>query len=120
MKKKKRHSLPHRVWYGPDKMRAAYLAGQGMSSREIALAVGGTTGSRIRAMLNSHGIPLMRSAGNEDVLSVRWKRGDREALNKAASRLDREPEELAALIIRKVLASNPKLLSELVHEHDVI
>lgn len=120
MTKRKRSPLPPRVWYGPDKMRAAFYAGQGKSAVEIAQFLGGTDAPRVRAMLNNHGIPLIRSAGNEDILLVRWKRQDREALNKAAARLDRDTSDLAALIVRKVLAADPKLLSELVHEFDVV
>lgn len=120
MTKRKRSPLPPRVWYGPDKLRAAYLAGQGKSGTEIAQILGGTDGPRVRAMLNTHGIPLMRAAGNEDILYVRWKRQDRETLNRVAARLDRDPADLAALIVRKVLAADPKLLGELVHELDVV
>lgn len=111
---------PPRVWYGQDKLRAAYYAGQGKSGKEIAQIIGGTDPARVRAMLNSHGIPLMRQAGSEDVLLIRWKRADREALNRTANRLDRDPGDLAALIVRKVLAADPSLLSELVHEFDVV
>lgn len=111
--------LPRRPWYGPDKLRAAYLAGLGMSANEIARVIGGTNGPRVRAMLRVHDIRLLREKGGEDILHIRWKTGDRQKLNSMADQLDREPGELAALIVRKVLA-DPRLLRDLVHELDVV
>lgn len=118
-RKRRPPALPRRPWYGPDKLRAAYMAGQGASAGEIAKAIGGTTADRIRAMLRVHGIPLMREKGGEDILFVRWKVSDRERLNRAADVLDREPGELAALIVRRAL-ERPNLIKELVHELDVV
>lgn len=117
---RRRAPLPRRTWYGPDKLRAAYMAGQGASAGEIAQAIGGTSGPRVRVMLRAHGIQLMRERGGEDILFVRWKRGDREALEKVALAMDRDGAELAALIVRKVLAADPSMLRELVHDLDVV
>lgn len=111
--------LPRRPWYGPDKLRAAYMAGQGASAGEIAKAIGGTTGDRVRAMLRVHGIPLMRKNSGEDILFVRWKTADRERLNRTADKLDRDPGELAALIVRRAMEKK-NLIEELVHELDVV
>lgn len=115
-----RSGMPRRVWYGPDKLRAAYLAGRGCSASEIAAAVGGTNAARVRAMLRTHDIPLLRGTGNEDVLQIRWKPQDGQALDAAADRLDREPSELAALIIRKTLALGDSALRTLIDELDVV
>lgn len=71
-------------------------------------------------MLRTHEIPLMREAGNEDILYIRWKREDRNKLNAIADRLDRDPAELAALIVRKVLEGGNKALDALVDQLDVI
>lgn len=117
---KRQRRIPPRVWYGQDKLRSAYYAGQGKSAEEIALIVGGTDASRVRSMLYAHGIPLMRKAGSDDVLLLRWKRTDRERLEVAAEALDRDAADLAALIIRKVLAGSPELLEGLIHEFDVV
>ena len=111
-------ALPRRPWYGPDKLRPAYLAGQGHSAGEIARIIGGTTGQRVRAMLRVHGIQLQRSAGNMDILQIVWKRADRAALDAAADRLDRDPGELAALIVRRVLEG--KKIDSLVNLLDVV
>lgn len=116
---KKPESLPRRPWYGPDKLRAAYMAGQGASANEIAEAIGGTAGNRVRSMLRAHGLPLMREHNGEDILFIRWKVADRQKLNAAADRLDRDPADLAAIIVRKVLADK-KLLDSLVHPLDVV
>lgn len=117
---RKPRKVPPRVWYGQDKLRAAYYAGQGKSGKEIAQIIGGTDASRVRAMLNAHGVPLLRQAGVEEALLIRWKRADRDALEKAAEIRDCDPADLAALIIRKVLSSDPDLLGGLVHEFDVV
>lgn len=116
---KKAPALPRRPWYGPDKLRAAFMAGQGASAGEIARAIGGTTPDRVRAMLRVHGIPLLREKSGEDILFVRWKVADRERLNRMADRLDREPGELAALIVRRAMERR-ELVEELVHELDVV
>lgn len=118
-RKRKPSALPRRPWYGPDKLRAAFMAGQGASAGEIAKAIGGTSADRVRAMLRVHGISLMREKGGEDILFVRWKVADRETLNRAADHLDRDPGDLAALIVRRAL-EKPSLVKELVHELDVV
>lgn len=110
----------NRVWYGPEKLRMAYYAGQGKSAHEIAEMMGSTTPKRVRAMLNAHELPLMRTTSVEDILFVRWKQTDRDALNKAAITLDRHPAELAALIVRKVLAGGDKAINTLVDKLDVL
>lgn len=117
---KTRTGMPRRVWYGPDKLRAAYLAGLGKSASEIAAAVGGTNAARVRAMLRTHDIPLLRGTGNEDVLVLRWKTQDRRSLNAVADRIDRDPDELAALILRKTLALGDSALRTLIDELDVV
>lgn len=117
-KKRKPAALPRRPWYGPDKLRAAFMAGQGASGGEIAKAIGGTTPDRVRAMLRVHGIPLMREKGSEDILFVRWKVADREALEKIAARMEREPGELAALIVRKAIAE--KAVEKMIDPLDVV
>lgn len=118
MSKKKNH-LPRRIWYGPDKLKAAYLAGEGRSAHEISQLIGGTTPQRVRAMLSDHGITLTRGVG-EDILTVRWKEGDRDRLDKAAARFDRPPDEVAALLLRKLLLENPDKIDGMIHELDVI
>ncbi|NKB83327.1 hypothetical protein HED51_06140 [Ochrobactrum grignonense] len=72
--KRAAEAMPRRVWYGPDKMRAAYLAGQGKSGEEIARIIGGTTAPRVRTMLHGHDIPLMRNGGHDDYCLLKWKR----------------------------------------------
>ncbi|MCT8999222.1 hypothetical protein [Chelativorans intermedius] len=109
---------PRKRWSTGDIIRAAHMAGQGASGGEIATVIGGTTGERVRAMLRVHGIPLLRNRGNEDILQIRWKREDRERLNALADRLDREPGELAALIVRKAMQG--KVVEKLVSELDVV
>lgn len=110
----------NRVWYGSEKLRMAYYAGQGKSAHQIAEMVGGTTPQRVRGMLNAHELPLMRTTSVEDILFVRWKQSDRDVLEKVAIRLDRHPAELAALIIRKVLAGGDKAVEALVDKFDVL
>jgi hypothetical protein len=109
---------PRRSWSLADRLRAAYLAGEGYGSAEIAEAVGGTTPARVRAMLRSVGLSLRRSTGT-DVLVIQWREGDRAVLNGTADRLDRKPADLAALVVRKALAE-PGLVEKLVDPSDVV
>jgi len=111
-------ALPSKTWHTADVLRAVYLAGQGKSAGEIARVIGGTTPDRVRAMLRAHGFGLMRTQGNEDILFVRWKSQDRAMLDAAADRLDREPGELAALIVRKALVE--KSVDKMVDRFDVV
>ena len=117
-KKRKPATMRRTEWNTANTMRAVYMAGQGASASEIARAIGGTTSDRVRSMLRFQGFSLMRSRSNQDVLFVRWKREDRAMLDAAADRMDREPGELAALIVRKAMAG--KLVDKLVDELDVV
>ena len=90
-----------------------------MTATEIARIIGGTTAPRVRSMLYAHGIPLLQDRGHTDILQVRWKRTDRDLLDQVADRSDRDPAELAALLIRKALAEKG-LAERLVHPMDVV
>lgn len=116
--KSKPAAPPRKKWNTADVLKAAYMAGQGASASQIAAVIGGTTPDRIRAMLRAHGFGLMRSQGNEDILFVRWKRDDRARLEATADRLDREPGELAALIVRRALVE--KSVEKMVDPLDVV
>lgn len=117
-KKRKPAALPSKTWHTADVLKAVYMAGRGASASEIARVISGTTPDRVRAMLRVNGFGLVREKGNEDVLFVRWKREDRAMLDAAADRMDREPGELAALIVRKALAD--KAVEKMVDPLDVI
>lgn len=117
-KNAKNRSIPYKKWHTSDVLRAVYLAGRGASAREIADQIGGTTPERVRAMLRNHGFGLMRSRTYEDILFVRWKTDDRQKLDAAADKLDRDPAELAALIIRRAL--DTRMVEKLVDPFDVV
>lgn len=114
----KTKSLPYRRWHAQDVVRASYLAGQGASSAEIARILGGTTAQRVRSMCREHGIKLQCSPTAPAIQQIVWKKADQDALNAEADALDREPGELAALILRRALER--KLGRDLVHEMDVV
>ncbi len=109
-----------RVWYGPDKLRAAYLAGQGKTGTEIAQILGGTTAARVVAMLHEHDIPLLRRGGYYTYTMLKWKVWDREQIEKHAAKRERTPAELAALIVRKVMEGGDKAIDALVDDLDTI
>ena len=117
-KRKAGAALPSKTWHTADVLKAVYMAGRGASASEIARVISGTTPDRVRAMLRVNGFGLVREKGNEDVLFVRWKREDRAMLDAAADRMDREPGELAALIVRKALAD--KAVEKMVDPLDVV
>lgn len=103
IRKRKQPALPSKRWNTGDVIRLAYLAGQGASAGEIAKVIGATTAERVRAAARFHGVQLLRGVGNEDILQVRWKREDRLKLDATADKMDRDPGELAALVLRKAL-----------------
>ena len=109
-----------RVWYGPDKLRAAFFAGQGKTPEQIALIIGGTTGPRVRTLLHQHGIGFSRENNASDQIMINWKKTDREMVEKPAAKRDRDPAELTALIARKVMQGGDKAIDALVSELDVI
>ena len=109
-----------RVWYGPDKMRAAYLAGQGKTGDEIAKVMGGTTAARVTALLHEHDIPMLRRGGYYTYTMLKWKVWDREQIEKHAAKRERTPGELAALIVRKIMQGGDKAIDALVDDLDTI
>ncbi|UWL59244.1 hypothetical protein NIK97_06725 [Brucella pseudintermedia] len=103
------------------KLAVAFLAGQGKSAAEIEKAINGEMSApAIRTMMNGYGMPLLRSSAAQDFLLVQWKLTDRELLEKHAAKREREAAELAAIIVRKVLAGGDRAIDALVSEFDVI
>lgn len=103
---------PRRPFFGPEKMRAAFLAGEGHSGGEIAAVLGGTTGAKIRAMLHTAGIKMQRRAGHHEIIRLDANRKDRRALDAAAFSRDLDPADLALELLRRVLAE-PVLIDNL-------
>lgn len=117
--RRRRPAIPPRPWYGPDKMRAAWMAGNGASADDIARTIGGTTAQRVRAMLRNHHLSLLRKSRGEDVLMIAWKESDRRRLNGAADALGYEPAELAAIILRKVLAGGISAIATMIDGENI-
>jgi len=115
---RKQPALPSKRWHTADVIRLAYLAGEGKSAGEIARIIGATTPERVRAAARFHGIQLLRGVGNEDILQVRWKREDRQKLDATADKMDRNPGELAALVLRKALGD--RSAEKMVDRFDVV
>ncbi|MBB4017046.1 hypothetical protein GGR16_002075 [Chelatococcus caeni] len=111
-----------RMWTEQDRVYAAYLAGTGATPAEIAALVGGTSAAYVGQVLRSFGLLNLRRPGrpNEDILTLRWKRSDRQRLNDIADRLDRDPEELLALIGRRVLDGGVDAVNALVDRFDTV
>lgn len=117
MARPRRKALPpRRVWVGQDKLRIAYYAGQGLSSGQISEAIGGTTPSRVRAFLSKNGLELHGRHGRR-VLRVLVRTSHAAAFASLAANREREPEEIAALLIRAAV-QRPELIDELIHEND--
>ncbi|ALA17187.1 MULTISPECIES: hypothetical protein [unclassified Chelatococcus] len=110
-----------RPWTEADVAYAAWLAGNGRTADEIAFLIGGTSAAVVAQVLRSRGLKSLRKRGEHiDVITVRWKNADRQRLNEIADRLDREPEELLALITRRVLDGGIDAVNALVDRYDVI
>lgn len=112
----RRSPIPPRPLYGPDMLRAAWMAGNGASADDIARAIGGTTAQRVRAMLRDHHLTLLRRG--EDVLTIAWNASDRRQLNGIADALNRDPGELAALILREALGRGINHIATLIDGGD--
>jgi|GEM_PF-2705493 len=103
------------------KLAVAFLAGQGKSAAEIEKAINGEMSApAIRTMMHSYGMPLLRSSAAQDFMLVQWKTTDRELLEKHAAKRERDPGELAALIVRRVLQGGDKAIDGLVDDLDTI
>lgn len=110
-----------RPWTEADTALAAYMAGRGATTDEIAFLIGGTSASCVAQVLRSFALaPLRRRGQHIDVMTVRWKNADRQRLNEIADRLDREPEELMALITRRVIEGGVEAVNALVDRYDVV
>ena len=77
---KKRRTLktPNRHYLPAEIVKAAFLAGQGVPSADIALQLGGTTGAKIAKQLHRYGVALLRK-GDDEVMQIRWSRRDQRA-----------------------------------------
>jgi hypothetical protein len=106
---------PIRPFYGREKMRAAFMAGQGMSGGEIAEILGGTTGGKIRSMLHNAGIRMLRRPGDHDVVRYDCTRKEGRALREAAFARDLDPSQLARTIVARALEF-PVLVDNLLDE----
>jgi hypothetical protein len=96
-------------------MRAAFMAGQGLSGGEIAEILGGTTGRKIRSMLHNAGIRMLRRPGDHDIVRYDCTRKEARALREAAFSRDLDPSELARTIVCRVLEF-PVLLDNLLDD----
>jgi hypothetical protein len=119
-KKPRRRAAPktiRRPFFGPEKMRAAFLAGSGLSGGEIAEQLGGTTGAKVRAMLHKSGIRMTRRVGQHVPIRLDAHRRDQRALEAAAFARDLDPADLALELLRRVLAV-PSLVDNLIDDGD--
>lgn len=107
--------LPSRSYRTTDVVRAAFLAGSGKPASEIALHLGGTTTARIYALLNGYGIRALRTAGQEEVLLVRWSRKHHKRLAHLAREHEYTAESLAAALLMAAM-DRPGIIEKVIHE----
>jgi hypothetical protein len=107
----------NRSYFGPEKMRAAYMAGQGKNAGEIALELGGTTPRKIRDMLRDCGIKLVRPFGRPKAVRIHCTNTDLRRLDEEAAAREVDPGDLALHMLR-VLLAEPTLLRNLLDEVD--
>lgn len=112
---KPRRAAPRRVYYGPDKMRAAWLAGNGKSLSDIATMIGGTTRKRMHALLSKCGLGTLPKRPNEVAFPVIITRPEFERMTGIAIDRATEPTALAALLLRTLL-SEPVVLQNLLDD----
>ncbi len=105
----------NRSYFGPEKMRAAYRAGQGWNAGEIAMEMGGTTARKVRDMLRTCSIKLVRPFGRPKAVQIHCTNTDLRLLEDAASDREVEAGDLALHIIR-VLLQEPVVMANLLDE----
>lgn len=112
---KPRHKVARRTYLAPDKMRAAWLAGNGKGLTEIAALVGGTTRVRIHTMLRSYGLGTVPKTSNEVALMVVLRRRDLDTFHAVAAQRDADAAVLAARLLT-ILIREPVLLGNLLDD----
>jgi hypothetical protein len=95
---------PRPTSHSPALIQAAFLAGQGMTGAEIAAAIGGTTGPDVRAQLRRHGVKVPRGFGMAEPIAVRLSRRERLVFGTLAEAIEIEPTDLAAELLRALIA----------------
>lgn len=113
--RRKRQTKVSRTYHGPDQLRIAYFAGQGMSGGEIATAIGGTTRFRIAALLSKVGLSTVRRKPSERVVRINVDRTIFERLVEASVARDLDPLFAAGKILEAV-ASEPVLMANLLQD----
>ncbi|CAH1649834.1 hypothetical protein [Chelatococcus asaccharovorans] len=113
-KRKRKRPVPRRVYFGPEKLRAAFLAGSGKSGTEIAQILGGTTGTAVCKMLRKAGIE-MPGTSRHRVFPLTLPRRDAEKLAAQADRRDMTPHALAASVLCACVAE-PVLIDNVLDE----
>ena len=117
-KKRRAARAPYRSYLPNELMKASFLAGQGYSSIDIALQIGGTTGAKIAKQLHRYGISLPRR-GDDEIMQIRWSRRDQAALDKLAENRSRGAPDLVVIILR-ILLAEPVLFNNLLDEVEMI
>ncbi len=109
------HARTNRIYAGPEKIRAAFLAGQGKNATEIAEALGGTTPRRVRDMLRDAGVEMVRPFGRPKAVRIDCTITDMRRLEEAAAEREAAPGDFALHLLR-LLLSEPILLANLLDE----
>ncbi|PXW56972.1 hypothetical protein C7450_1079 [Chelatococcus asaccharovorans] len=115
MEKKTRRSTPRRLYYGPEKMRAAFMAGAGRSGTEIATVLGGTSSHKVRAMLRKAGLSMTRRGGDDAILQTHLRRRELASLVAEADRRDFDPGDLVAALVRACI-EDPVLIDNIIDD----
>ena len=93
----------------PDKLRAAYLAGQGRAPSHICAALGIGDTSRLRGLLRQIGV----SVAAEGSIAVSLSRETLDALELMADRANLAPDDFAARILTLMVMDEPTILRNL-------
>ena len=115
----KARSRRNRVYASPEKMRAAYLAGQGKNATEIAALLGNTTERKVRDMLRDAGIRMERPFGRPKAVQIHCTNTDLLRLEEAAAEREAAPGDFVLHLLR-LLLDEPVLLSNLLDEAEAI
>ncbi len=115
-KTKRRATGPRRAYLSSEVIKMANLAGhRALDAAGIAAEIGETTPTKVRSMLHKHGVSLLRKGLDDDYFVIHWRRRDTAALTAFAHGCDLEPDALAVLTLR-ILLAEPVLFKNIVDE----
>ena len=101
-KAKRRRRRP-RKYHPAEHAQAIYLAGGGQSASAIAEVIGKTTPARVRALLSSYGVPLLRRTARQTAMVILIKDENATAIARGADAKGVAPAQMIGEMIDETM-----------------